>query len=757
MPVAHIGLTVSHLPTSTSFFLSALQPLGYRYIGESGHQIGLGIHNADFFLCQETPGVKAGAAHIAFTAPSTTAVRNFYTAALIAGGRPNGSPATRCAETGHFNAAVLDFDGNSIEAVYRNGPDVGEDGTVYEHSRIITWHRTVTTTTTTTTTSSSSYRASSTLNTYTSTSASRASPAAASPAESAVPKPPSVVRSFSADDVMPAPKVTKSESNEGAGKQLFGALLGAAAGAAVAYAFARSERDSAKKEAEFNAFLDAKSAVKSAASLSTQTPAQPEPPQQTPQPEPPAQPAQPAQPTPETTAPPKSPKSVHRNSDDDDARSVYSRASQIPKSSVPRQIEAAPADYYAPSQFGGSSALAQARAIEYAKPRAIEYAEPQAIEYAPAYSRAPSAAPSRLTSANRASTSPDLLMLEQARSTVSAARPDGMASSLKPPRPHKSHSVVSKAHSAAPSAAPSSFISSFVADNEDTKSIRSHRSSRSKAKSSHSRHGSRKERDSSPSPPPSESKATKVPPKVPFKAASIVSNLFKRDKAKNEQDDDDDFIDDLDVDEQTEDDLDTVVPDDSISQIGDGPRRRHRSHRHKSKKNDDAETSVSHRSKKHTEDAESSAHHRSKKHVEDDESSVSKSTRRSHRSRSHKTSDSADDEDSGRAHRSSRSSKHKPSITSEPSEVSTVRPVKTSSSSSKSSRKDSLTQGQYDQLFDEVQYGTGSVRASRYPPTPSMVSAARKNPMRTMINFNHAQKMRNFEGSQAGMARHDDD
>ncbi len=56
MPVSHIGLTVSHLPTSTSFFLSALQPLGYRYIGQSGDQIGLGIHDADFFLCQETPG-----------------------------------------------------------------------------------------------------------------------------------------------------------------------------------------------------------------------------------------------------------------------------------------------------------------------------------------------------------------------------------------------------------------------------------------------------------------------------------------------------------------------------------------------------------------------------------------------------------------------------------------------------------------------------------------------------------------------------
>lgn len=54
MPVSHIGLTVSHLPSSTSFFLSALQPLGYRYIGESGGQVGFGIRDADFFLCQET-------------------------------------------------------------------------------------------------------------------------------------------------------------------------------------------------------------------------------------------------------------------------------------------------------------------------------------------------------------------------------------------------------------------------------------------------------------------------------------------------------------------------------------------------------------------------------------------------------------------------------------------------------------------------------------------------------------------------------
>ena len=56
MPVSHLGLTVSHIPSATSFYLSALQPLGYHYIGSQGDSIGLGIKDADFFLCQEQTG-----------------------------------------------------------------------------------------------------------------------------------------------------------------------------------------------------------------------------------------------------------------------------------------------------------------------------------------------------------------------------------------------------------------------------------------------------------------------------------------------------------------------------------------------------------------------------------------------------------------------------------------------------------------------------------------------------------------------------
>lgn len=54
MPVSHIGLTVAHLPTSCSFFLAALAPIGYRYMGQEGNQIAFGIEEPEFLISQET-------------------------------------------------------------------------------------------------------------------------------------------------------------------------------------------------------------------------------------------------------------------------------------------------------------------------------------------------------------------------------------------------------------------------------------------------------------------------------------------------------------------------------------------------------------------------------------------------------------------------------------------------------------------------------------------------------------------------------
>ena len=58
MPVSHICLTVSHLPTSCSFYLAALSPLGYNYIGQQDNQVGFGIVQADFFISQAPAGYE---------------------------------------------------------------------------------------------------------------------------------------------------------------------------------------------------------------------------------------------------------------------------------------------------------------------------------------------------------------------------------------------------------------------------------------------------------------------------------------------------------------------------------------------------------------------------------------------------------------------------------------------------------------------------------------------------------------------------
>jgi len=50
MPVAHLGLTVSNIANATSFYQAALQPLGYKYVGQKGDSVGLGVDDADFFL-----------------------------------------------------------------------------------------------------------------------------------------------------------------------------------------------------------------------------------------------------------------------------------------------------------------------------------------------------------------------------------------------------------------------------------------------------------------------------------------------------------------------------------------------------------------------------------------------------------------------------------------------------------------------------------------------------------------------------------
>jgi hypothetical protein len=597
--------------------------------------------------------VKAGAAHIAFTAPSRSTVRDFYAAALNAGGRPNGAPSSRSDEDGHFNAAVLDLDGNSIEVVFRNGPDIRDDGTVVEHSRVITWQRTV---------SESFHDGRSVVSSRTAHSSSRQdimpvlaqavskAPSAVSTAPSTASKPASVARSVSAP-VATLQTSTATEANDGAGaKTLIGTLLGAAAGAAVAYAMVRSEQDSAKKEAEFKAFKKAQAAVTQLAQVRDEPQLSMQDPQQIYESRP---------------SPP------HRNISETDSQYSSPQARNV---YAPRAIEPAPPSYYSPS---------------YTSAAPTQVGGQRAIEYRPASSVGLTR--SQYVSPHRSITSPELLMIEKARSTVS------------------------RVHSVAPSTLISSFVPDQIERRDSEGSVASHHSSRSKSKSSHthaSRHSSRRteSRSRASSPPPS---------KGPSKASSLVSSILGRDNKSTVSSLKDPFTDAFEVEDT--DDCDTVAPSDSISNAGSSSRRSHRSHRSSSKRSD--EDSVA-----------SSRHSSTSKH-----SKSSKHSSRSHKSHSSRSRHSE--------YHSADENPRLPSIISEPSDASTVKPIKVSKSRSGASesgsrsgkRKDSVTHGQYD---SGVEYGEVPIRGI----TPSMIGGGKdENKTRTMVSYAHMQKVKAFE------------
>lgn len=667
--------------------------------------------------------MKAGAAHIAFTAQSRTAVRDFYAAALTAGGRSNGAPACRSDEDGHFNAAIIDLDGNSIEVVYKNGPDYMDDGTVVTHSRVITWRRTVT---------ESWYDGRSVVSRGSNQSLSKQAsapptPTVVSKAPSTAPKAPSVARSVSEPVAVPQVPAASESSNNGSrvAQHIVGTLLGAAAGAAVAYAFVASERDSAKKEAEFNAFKAAKAAVNSVAQFA----------QGSPQPKPPVQDPQPVY---ETQQP------VHRNNDIDTASQYHAsqphtvRAIEAAPSwhgplytkapsviSVSRQLEYAPAQSVAPSrspqsEYVPAASVAPSRVSSRgSSPKAIEYlpaasvapskapsraAELRAIEYAPAASVAPST-----RSMHRSNTSPELATSERARSMVSKGQ----------------------------SPAPSTFISTFVPDelarrNTDDGSVVSHRSSKSR-KSHHSskHHGSGRSRAHSRSPVRAPSEA---PSKAPSKVGSVIGSLLGRN-SDNRSVISNPFGDKYEVDDEEyssaaseEDDSYTIAPSDSISQVSSSPsRRRHRRHHRSSSKDrtkDDDGKSTASRHSKHS-------------------SSSSKHTSKSHRSKSsslHSSQYHTAEEDMSEASTVRPRAAHNSSSSSASSSH-----LKSSSGKSRSSRKDSATE--YDEMFEKVQYGSGDVPIRGI--TKSMVDGGeeegKEGRSKSLVGWRMAQRLRAFE------------
>jgi len=112
----HIGVPVSDLTVSRTFYARALAPLGAGVVMESNVAFGSGKAGKPWFWIGASSTVPSSV-HVAFSA-ARAEVEALYAAAIEAGSRDNGPPGLRPHyQPSYYAAFILDPDEHNIEAL----------------------------------------------------------------------------------------------------------------------------------------------------------------------------------------------------------------------------------------------------------------------------------------------------------------------------------------------------------------------------------------------------------------------------------------------------------------------------------------------------------------------------------------------------------------------------------------------------------------------------------------------------------------
>ncbi len=115
----HLSIQCADVMASATFYDAVLAPLGAGRAMSFGHVIGYGVgEKPEFWIGSRETGEGFRESHIAFVAPSRSAVREFFEAAVHQGAYVLNEPRLWPEyHPNYYGAFVRDPDGNNVEAV----------------------------------------------------------------------------------------------------------------------------------------------------------------------------------------------------------------------------------------------------------------------------------------------------------------------------------------------------------------------------------------------------------------------------------------------------------------------------------------------------------------------------------------------------------------------------------------------------------------------------------------------------------------